>query len=400
MSHSGVNKFGGSGNRPRDFTVGSDNKFITLSHNLATKVNKSGDSMTGDFELLLGDDRYRTFGVTDLTKSGQTISLLLGSRQNQIFHSFNSDLVLLTSRGVKIVYAQGDVCLLGGLSDAKAKFFQDILMNGNSISFLKQPIDPQDTATKKYVDDKFDAGFTPGIDAGGAVGLDAGGAVGSDAGAVGSVIGSSLSPAYPHADEISYRPVLYNRNSAGYIPNILSCNSKAGFSTAASHRNIASYRPFSAAPNLEWDTGPLPSGNTAGEANSIPLNVWFQIKLNVPTKIHKIAVREKHSPSPSDKIRGWKLLGSEDGLTFDTLLEISDNIDPSNAIDQTTKFFNIPPLPTQRFADTGGRLIPAKASHPAYLYYRFKIDHPGPTNPGINYFQIFSLDTIISDYIE
>jgi len=259
---------------------------------------------------------------------------------------------------------------------------------------LKQPVDPQDAATKKYVDDKFDAGLTSGIDSP-AVSPAAGETVGETADQAAGTATRSPASGGPPTYDISFMPVIYIKNSVGFIPNLLSCYSKSGFITSASHKNIASYRPFAAAPNLEWDTGTL----HVTEASPISLDLWIQIKLTEPIKIHKFAIREKHSPSPSDKIRGWKLLGSFDGLIFDTLLEMSDSLDPTNVIDQTTKFFNIPPLSTLRFADSGGLLIPAKASHPAYLYYRFKIDHPGPTNPGINFFQIFPLDVAISDYI-
>ena len=40
-----------------------DQKFTTLSTNLTSKVNKSGDIISGDLKLLANDDPLRIFGV-------------------------------------------------------------------------------------------------------------------------------------------------------------------------------------------------------------------------------------------------------------------------------------------------------------------------------------------------
>jgi hypothetical protein len=128
-----------------------DQKFTTLSTNLASKVNKSGDSLTGDLKILLNDDTLRTFGVGDLA-SGKSVSLLLGNVDNQVRHNFGYAWKLIASYGFKFFCAAGEICRMGAFNDARAVFFQNISMNNNSITDLHDPIDRADAATKQYID--------------------------------------------------------------------------------------------------------------------------------------------------------------------------------------------------------------------------------------------------------
>jgi hypothetical protein len=130
-----------------------DQKFKTLSTNLASKVNKLGDSMTGDLNILLNDDKLRTFGVSDLT-TGQSMSLLLGNVDNQLRHNFGHPLKLTGAFGTKLSCSGGDVCRMGAQNDARARFLKDVVMSNNYITGLHDPEGPQDAATKNYVDIK------------------------------------------------------------------------------------------------------------------------------------------------------------------------------------------------------------------------------------------------------
>ena len=179
--------------------------------------------------------------------------------------------------------------------------------------------------------------------------------------------------------------------SVGLIPNLFSNNNKHGYIVSTSHKNSFAFKPFNAIAGFDWDTSPLV------KSESVPINIWLQIKLLEPTKIYKIAIKGKHFSTSLEKIQSWQLLGSMDGESFDVLIEARDG---ENTIDDTTKYFYIEPIRTQRFAEQGGRLIPAKASHPAYNYYRVRIGDFQCIAPGLNYFQLFSLDTVLTDYVE
>lgn len=150
----GVSIFGEAGGRKilhDKFYI--DQKFKTLTTNLASKLNKSGDTMVGDLKFLLSHDKLRTFGVTDLT-NGKSLSLLLGDQWNQIRHNFGHALEIDTQHGLKIISPHGEVLQIGTQSDASAIFFNDVIMRDNSIKSLRDPVSEQDAATKLYVDTK------------------------------------------------------------------------------------------------------------------------------------------------------------------------------------------------------------------------------------------------------
>jgi hypothetical protein len=76
-----VNKFGAGlksvGGTNKSYV---DNKLKTL---MVSKVNKVGDELSGDLNILLNEDKLRSFGVTDINP-GKSVSLLLGDINNQI----------------------------------------------------------------------------------------------------------------------------------------------------------------------------------------------------------------------------------------------------------------------------------------------------------------------------
>jgi hypothetical protein len=158
-----VNIFGAAGSSkiPTD----NDQKFKTLSTNLALKLNKSGDNMTGDLKLLMNGDDIRTFGVSDIT-CDKSVSLLLGDELNQIRHNFGHALKIGALHGLKITCPTGEVCRLGSQTDASAIFFNDIIMSGNSIKNLRDPVMDKDAVTKLYVDTlcvKNNVGYVPNL---------------------------------------------------------------------------------------------------------------------------------------------------------------------------------------------------------------------------------------------
>ena len=103
--------------------------------------------MNGNLDILLNDDSSRRFGVSGI-KVNQQVSLLLGDIHNQIVNIFGRPVVISGYNGIKISCSKGDVCLLGNGNNAKSEFFQDITMNGKTITNLKEPTLQFDAATK------------------------------------------------------------------------------------------------------------------------------------------------------------------------------------------------------------------------------------------------------------
>src|SRR5580698_4266048 len=152
-----VNIFGSSGGEGESSGTNTkcvDQKFATLTTNLATKVNKAGDTISGDLNIVLEKDNLRTFGVTDI-KTEKTVSLLLGNIDNQIRHSFGHPLEITGGYGIKFGCTAGNICQLGSENNSKAQFLTDIVMNDNCISNLHDPKAAQDAATRNYVDKKY-----------------------------------------------------------------------------------------------------------------------------------------------------------------------------------------------------------------------------------------------------
>jgi len=156
-----VNIFGGAAaaGRMTENRYFIDQKFKTLISNLSSKVNKSGDLMTGDLKISMNDDKLRTFGVCNMT-AGKSVSLLLGDELNQIRHNFGHAIKIGAIHGLRITCPVGEVCQLGTQSDA------NILMNNNFIKQLHGPNDDRDAATKQYVDTrclKNSVGYIPNL---------------------------------------------------------------------------------------------------------------------------------------------------------------------------------------------------------------------------------------------
>ena len=105
-----VNTFGSSGQFSHSNVKFNnryvDQKFTTLSTNLTSKVNKAGDTISGDLKILINDDPLRTFGVSDIG-TGKSMSLLLGNLDNQIRHNFGRPLKKAAAYGTKFTCPRG-----------------------------------------------------------------------------------------------------------------------------------------------------------------------------------------------------------------------------------------------------------------------------------------------------
>src|SRR5271169_5265461 len=149
-----VSKFGNSSDKSPTSSFDKkyvDHKFMMLSTNLAVKVDKSGDTLTGDLYLSCENDHKRSFGVKGISE-GKSVELLLGDFAHQIHYNYGHPLQFSAIHGYKFTSSCGDVCKLGGSDSTNSLFFGNIVMSDKCITELRNPIAEQDAATKNYVD--------------------------------------------------------------------------------------------------------------------------------------------------------------------------------------------------------------------------------------------------------
>ena len=172
-----------------------------------------------------------------------------------------------------------------------------------------------------------------------------------------------------HQDAVTKRYVdhRYVKCSVGYIPFVLNVNT-LGFVASASSANSFAIKAFQLNNTNEWA---LPSGSNQ--------NFWIQIELPEPILVHKFALRSKLSDG--DTILNWNFEGSSDGLNFTELYVAVDK--PLSSVIQyfliDLKKFNLFNL-----ASVG------------YKYYRLFVKDSRGLKPGLSYFQIYSLDSIVN----
>ena len=335
-----VDKFGCSSSASASARASTDTteskstteKFITLSQNLATKVSQSGDTMNGNLDILLNDDSIRRFGVSGI-KVDQQVSLLLGDIHNQIVNIFGRPIVISGYHGIKISCSKGEVCLLGNGSNAKSEFFQDITMNGKTITNLKEPTSQLDAATKFYVDNK-----CANISATAAHDVSA---------TLVAQIAAIVPPSIPH----------YVKNNVGIVPPIASGNAKNGYVVTASTNTETAFNVFSIT-SREWASA------------GINRDFWIQIKLPGPLIIWQISLRGKHGNT--GQLTSLMLKGSLEGVIWDNLM--TNQILLMNTI---------------TFLQYGEVLtVP-------YMYYRIHLLEAEGINPGLSHWQLYSLDPLV-----
>ena len=147
------------------------------------------------------------------------------------------------------------------------------------------------------------------------------------------------------------------KNQSGYIPILQdNAHSKNGFISSASSEKPANlaYRAFNV-------LGEWASAITTG-------SIWIQIKCPFPIRIHKICLKGRRAST--EKVKKWSLQGSNDGETF------TDLLNRDTLIEASIQFYDVTSLA-------------------AFSYYRVNILEFEGSNPGLNYFQIYSLDPLV-----
>ena len=415
-----VNIFGSSGTILNDVNNRYvDQKFTTLSINLTSKVNKSGDIISGD--LLANDDPLQTFRVCDLS-SGQSMSLLLGNEDNQIRYNFGHPLKIAALYGTKFTCPVGDICRMGAVNDARTHFYQDIVLNNRFVAGLHDPYSAQDASTKKYTDTNdnlrvrktgdtmtgslyFDA-ITSNVEIG-CKNLGPGQYfrlyLGSEAckintynsdvaifaaNAITVSVGTDVNVISIHSAEIAFSKPLSMTNSkitnlltptnttdaatkqyvdtrcvknnAAHIPILENNNSLTGFTASCSNQMNPGFPAYGAFNNLKPDWATL---NATG---------WLTIQCPDPVRIWKVALKARSVAGKN--ITSWSLSASNDALTFQTLLTST-----SALLGAATKpsFFEVN--------------TPA-----SYQYYKFTIvTSEGTPGIGIQYMQVYTVDALL-----
>jgi hypothetical protein len=381
-------------------------------------VRKSGDSITGDLGIYIGNDTTREFGVSDIGPS-KSVLLMLGSLNNAIYHEHGQSIEFKSEHGIK--------------------FNHDIIMSDCSIGSLRQPTSDSQAATKLYVDtvvaaatavepensidvsallaEKLDKtggtligdldiqfsgdssrnfGVT-GISENKVVNLNLGNNLNGITYTAGSAInfksengvrfvcgGESFCQLGGHPTVVQFfKPIFMNDNRIGglhnpisdfdasskyYVDNksvknqsafipILQDNlySKCGFISSASSEKPANYAYRAFSVNGEWA-----SLITTG-------SIWIQIKCPFPIRIHKIALKSRRVST--EQVKKWSLQGSTDGETF------TDLLNKDTLIEIPIHFYDVTCLN-------------------AYSYFRVNILEFEGSNPGLSYFQIYSLDPL------
>ncbi len=113
------------------------------------KVDKSGDTMTGDLFLSIASDVTRQLGCNDL-QPGDTFRVLMGSAD--AFIEYDETAGSLISQGRTFVGARSSGAARWLLSDRFLVLGGVIIMVGNRISNIADPTQTDEGATKAYVD--------------------------------------------------------------------------------------------------------------------------------------------------------------------------------------------------------------------------------------------------------
>jgi hypothetical protein len=291
-----VNNFGlhSNNSKPDVSKKDLDSKFIVLTKNLQTKVDKAGDVMTGD--LNMGSNKITCTCIP------------------------NADEVL-TNKG----YVDSK------LSKAGDTMTGELNMNGQQIIGLKNPTDDDEACNKKYVDLK----------------------------AAELKSESSLKPIY-------FNTLMNNltiHSKLGYVP-ILNSNldSKYGFKVTTSSEQPESkqaYNAFTYKKN-EWIT------------NGVNRNFWIQIQCPEGIKIWRFALRGKGSGQ--DCIYKWRLQGKNNNEYTNWNDIYTANNDPINNV---MKYFDVSP-------------------NEGYINYRIFVEEAEGQNPGLSYWQLYTVDNVVA----
>ncbi len=329
-----VNIFGSSGKSiPSGINKNYvDSKFITLSRNLQSKINKTGDVMSGSLDMgnykissthiptnpedlinkVYGDNNYinRSGGSLDMGANKITSSYVPKEEIDLINKNYvDNKFVSTTNYGHMKDYVDNKfVSKTGGVMSGSLD------MGNNKISNLLDPEQGKDCANKTYVDLKI-------------------------------------------KNKID-RIVVFNRS--GLVPNLNSNESKSDYLVYASSeysRDYSAYKAFNSSEDSEWATA------------GVNKNFWIRLVCSANVRIYAMKLRARKG----SKIIDWKFQGRS---------HITGNWDDLVVLHQT-------PVDSDSYTFYTDAYKTRTCSS-----YRLYINDAEGVNPGLRYWQLFSADEI------
>jgi len=159
-----------------------------------------------------------------------------------------------------------------------------------------------------------------------------------------------------------YLNTRFVKNNVGYIPDMAKSNAQSGFVSSASseYQLNTSFFPF-----CSWN------GSWRTNSNE---GMWIQIKCPENVRVYKFALRGV--PDRSARIYNWQLEASSDGTRWVILYSVVNKY-----IGDATEFMDV-----------------NTANPPWAKFYKLVVTEAEGTNPGISYWQLFTLDQVVNLY--
>jgi hypothetical protein len=257
-----INRFGTSHKNQSSYNVYKkyvDQKFMTLSTNLALKVDKSGDTMSGNLDtggnVIMGLETTYPPRIDTQATSWSQVQKCVSDCSNLCW-SLNGndcfeDVILGTFDDYDINFIRNNKKYLT-FNSSSVMLNKGLNANVHTIFNLANPVGHNDAANKQYVDTK------------------------------------------------------RVKNNCGFIPPFFSASSKQGFIVTANGEN--GYAVFSNG-NKEWVL--------SGINENTNLNGYLQIQLPFAVSIWKFALRGKSSDG--ERWFNWDFQGSNDGKIYTTI---------------------------------------------------------------------------------
>src|SRR5882757_3249455 len=342
-----INKFGQSSLSSKSSIVNQsyvNAKFIAVSNNLTTKLDKTGGTMNGDINM--GNNKITSNHIPNSDEE------LVNKKYIDSLTPSTLDVISINSK----VNKSGDT-MTGNLN-----------MGNNRISSSYVPTDDNDLVNKKH----FDALIAHRLDDNdlriiyNTLSLKVAKSGDTMTGNLNmgyNKITSQYTPSNEY-DLINkkYLNLNYAASSVGYVPDLVGNSfDKSGFTVSASSE-IAGYPAFCAFNRWkeEWRV-------------SDRSNMWIQVKCPQSVRLSQFALRGKNVVA--ERVLRWKLEASNNGTTW-ILLYSTDTNHLSNEI----KFFQ----PT---------------ISPLASYYKLTLIESEGTNPGLRVFQLYTYDKVESPYL-
>ena len=158
---------------------------------------------------------------------------------------------------------------------------------------------------------------------------------------------------------------LYTLSASGLVPTLTSNRDKSGYTviTSSELENHQGFRVFNHVKNASWK---IASDNTT--------MFWIQLVCRKPVKVYMFDIKAPENC----KIIKWKIQGNTDG--FHEFQDLPFSTKPLDGRDLRPNSFIISPLLTKE-----------------YLIYKILVEEAEGSNPGLNYWQLYTVNDINPD---